>query len=89
MALTPEDFLRGVPLALRGLDYRVNGSDVAAGSAEHGLSITLRPLPPRKLGTGLLALARCEVTISFRGYDEAERSAFLQHFDQVYRRGGG
>jgi len=88
MALTPEQFLRDIDRAMRGLDYRVEGHSVIAGNAERGLSISLRPLPPRRLG-GLLSLERSEVTIAFQGYDAQEQTAFLDQFDQVYRRGGG
>ncbi len=88
MAITPEEFLRSVPIALRDHDYRIDGHSVEAGNAEQGITISLRPLPPRRLG-GLLSMPRCEVTIAFHGYDEGECAAFLRHFDQVYRRGGG
>lgn len=88
MALTPAQLFRDIDRAMRGLDYRVEGQTVEAGTPERGLSISLRPLPPRRLG-GLLSLDRSEVTISFRGYDERERAAFLDRFDRAYRRGGG
>ena len=88
MALTPEQFLRDIDRAMRGLEYRVDGHEVIAGTSERGLSISLQPLPPRRLG-GLLNLDRSKVTISFQGYDEQDRAAFLDQFDQVYRRGGG
>lgn len=88
MALTPEAFLRDVGRALAGLDYRVNGQVVEAGTAEQGLEIAIEPLPPRQLSP-LLSMARSKVTISFRGYDEAGQAAFLQQFDRAYQRGGG
>ena len=88
MALTPADFLRDLDRALPGLDYSVEGTNVEVGSAGHGLSITLRELPPRRL-SGLLSLPRCEIAISFRGYEAAEQEAFLEHFYKAYQRGGG
>ena len=88
MALTPEQFFRDLDRAMRGLDYRIEGRTVVAGTPDHGFSISLRPLPPRRLG-GLLSLDRTEVTISFQGYDEQEQAAFLDQFDLAYRRGGG
>ena len=59
-----------------------------AGTAEQGIAISIRPLPPRKLG-GLLSMPRCEVILAFHGYDDAACFAFLHHFDRVYQRGGG
>ena len=88
MALTPADFLRDLERALPGLDYRINGTSVESGSAERGLSIALRELPPRRL-SGLLSLPRCEITISFRGYEAGEQEAFLAQFYKAYQRGGG
>ncbi len=88
MALTPADFLRDLDRALPGLDYRVDGTRVEVGDAERGLSITLRELEPRRL-SGLLSLPRCEIAIAFRGYEAAERDAFLAHFYKAYQRGGG
>ena len=88
MALTPADFLRDLDRALPGLDYRVNGKKVEVGDAQRGLSIAIRELPPRRL-SGLLAVPRCEISIDFRGYETAEREAFLEHFYKAYQRGGG
>ena len=88
MALTPADFLRDLDRALPGLDYTVEGTSVEVGTAEQGLSITLRELESRRL-SGLLSLPRCEIAITFRGYGEAEREAFLEHFYKAYQRGGG
>ena len=88
MALTPADFLRDLNRALPGLDYKVKGTSVEVGTADRGLSIMLRELEPRKL-SALLSLPRCEIAITFRGYDTAEQEAFLEHFYKAYQRGGG
>ena len=88
MALTPAAFLRDVPRALGDLSYAVEGDRVAAGTADKGLTIALRPLAPRRL-SGLLALERTEVTIEFHGYGATEREAFLERFYRAYQRGGG
>ena len=78
MALTPEVFLRDVPRALEGLDYRVNGGDsgatVEVGDAGHGIAITVEPQEPRRL-SGLWSMPRSKVTIAFDGYDAAEAAA--------------
>jgi len=88
MALTPEQFLRDIGRAMRGLNYRIDGHRVITGEPGHGVTIDLRSLPPRRL-SGLLSVPRCEISISFHGYDEGEKNAFLEHFDRVYQRGGG
>lgn len=88
MGLTPEYFFRGLEVAFRGLDYRVDGHRVTAGTEESGVTVAIRPLPPRRL-SGLLSMARCEVTITFRGYEANEQETFLEVFDRAYRRGGG
>lgn len=88
MALTPEDFLKNLGPAMVGLDYRVADHAVESGSAEKGLSISIRALPPRRL-SALLSLPHSEVRIDFRGYDDGERAAFLERFDRAFQRGGG
>jgi hypothetical protein len=88
MALTSDEFFRGVSLAMEGLDYRVDKTGVEAGSTQRGISISIEPLPPRRL-SGLLSLPRAQVTISFRGYGADEEAQFLQRFDRVFQRGGG
>ncbi|MDH3476644.1 MAG: hypothetical protein OEM59_23445 [Rhodospirillales bacterium] len=88
MAMTLEDFLRGLPSAMTGLDYRVNGHSVEAGTPERRLSIVIEPQPPRRLG-GLLAVPRARVTITFEGYDPAAEAEFVERFDRAFQRGGG
>ncbi len=88
MALTPGEFFRGVALAMEGREYRVESHGVEAGAAERGISISIQPLPPRRL-SGLLSLPRAQVTISFRGHGAEEEADFLQRFDRVFQRGGG
>lgn len=88
MALTLEEFRRGLPAALAGLDYQFDGSTVRAGDEKKGITITVKSLPKRVLSS-LLSVDRSEVTITFSGYDEDERAQFMQRFDRAYQRGGG
>ena len=88
MALTPEQFLREIGRAMRGLDYRIDGHRVIGGEPGHRVKIDVRPLPARRLG-GLLSLPRSEVSISFDGYSELEEKTFLEDFDRAFQRGGG
>ena len=92
MALTPEVFLRDVPRALEGLDYRANGgangATVEVGDAAQGIVITVEPQEPRRL-SGLWSMPRSKVTIAFHGYDAAEANTFIARFDKAFQRGGG
>lgn len=92
MALTPEVFLRDVPRALEGLDYRANGgaggATVEVGDPGHRIAITVEPQEPRRL-SGLWSMPRSKVTIAFHGYDAAEAAAFVACFDKAFQRGGG
>lgn len=88
MAITAQDFFRMLPIALRGWDYRVEGTRVDVGAPERGVTICLTTLPPRRL-SGLLSLPRIEVRLEFRGLDQAARTGFLGQFDRAYQRAGG
>ena len=88
MGLTRAQFFRDIGLAMRGIPYRIEDQQVIAGTADHGITISLRELPPRRL-SALMVLPRCEVSIAFEGYDDQERAAFLAQFDLAYQRGGG
>jgi hypothetical protein len=87
MGLTPQDFLRSLEIGL-GDSFRVDGQLVELGTPEDGVTIRFEPLEPRRL-SGLIALPRARVTLSFRGYDEARQCAFLERFDRAFQRGGG
>ena len=88
MALTLEEFRRDLPIAMGAMTYEFDGSTVRVGNEARGITITIKPLPKRVL-SALLSLERSEVTISFKGYDESEKAAFMQRFDRTYQRGGG
>ena len=81
------DFLRLLPLALRGWPYEVAGRAVEVGTPERGVAIAVEDLPPRRIA--LLEIARLRVALTFRGLDAGERAAFLAQFDRAFQRGGG
>ena len=87
MAATWDDFVRLLPVALRGWPYAVEGTTVAVGSPERGATIAVEPLPPR--GFGPVKIPRSQVTLAFRGLDAHEQDAFLHRFDRAFQRGGG
>ena len=87
MAATWDDFLRLLPIALRGWGYGVDGTTVEVGSPDRGVTISVGPLPPRQFG--LVQLPRSRVALAFRGLDPGEQEAFLRQFDRAFQRGGG
>lgn len=87
MAITWDDFLRLLPVALDGWTYRIEGSEVAAGSTERGVTITVASLPARQFGP--VQIPRSRVALAFCGLSAAERASFLSQFDRAFQRGGG
>lgn len=86
MALTREDLLRLLPGAVGGLPWRAEDNRIVVGN-EAGVDLRIDPLPPRRFGP--VDIPRLRVGFTFRGWDEAERSAFLARFDRAFQRGGG
>ncbi len=87
MAATWDDFLRLLPIALRGWSYEVDGTTVEIGSPDRGVTISISPLPPRPFG--LVQISRSRVVLAFRGLDAGEQDTFLRQFDRAFQRGGG
>lgn len=71
---------RHAPLRLfeQGAEIRLEGGP---------LSLRWEPLPPRRIA--LITLPRLKVEFDFGGIVEAERLAFMRHFDLYTQRGGG
>ncbi len=94
MSVTAHDFLRLVPAAARAATKDQNGAPVTTtgnsatiGEGEKRVEITLTEMTEKCLGS--FRLPRIETRFAFHGYSEAERTAFLERFDRVTRRGGG
>ncbi|WP_448204013.1 hypothetical protein [Azospirillum sp. sgz302134] len=87
MALTWDDLLRLLPGAVGALPWRADGDRVRIGDEAGGVDLHVEPLPPRRFGP--VAIPRLRVGFAFRGWDEAERTAFLARFDRAFQRGGG
>ncbi len=86
MALTREDLLRLLPGAVDGLPWRADADRIRIGE-EVGVDLLIEALPPRRFGP--VDIPRLRVGFAFRGWDEAERGAFLARFDRAFQRGGG
>ncbi|MBP2295137.1 hypothetical protein [Azospirillum rugosum] len=88
MALTRDDLLRLLPGAVDGLPWRADADRIQIGESEgDGVDLLVEPLPPRRFGP--VEIPRLRVGFAFRGWDEAERCAFLARFDRAFQRGGG
>ena len=87
MAIAVPDFFRLLPRALDGRDHAVSDGRVSVGGPGKGVVIAIAQAEPRRIAR--IVIDRCEVALTFTGYREDERAAFLARFDRVYRRGGG
>jgi len=87
MALTKRDFFRYIHTALGTDDFekRADGIDLSDGSRR--LEIRLGPEQVRQIA--LMRIPKMQVTLTMTGYSDDESQAFIRHFDQTYRRGGG
>lgn len=88
MQLTAADFRRWLPGAAGDLPVAETADGFVVGADGRRLTVTLTPLPPRRIA--LLELPLTRVTLAFcDGWSPGERTAFLKRFDDYFRRGGG
>lgn len=87
MGLRAAEILRGLPRAAGPLPWREDAGRMVIGEAGRGVSITLRALPDRRVGSLCLPVTR--VTMVFDGLPEVDRQSFLARFDRAFHRGGG
>jgi hypothetical protein len=80
---TREDFVRLLPLAVGGEDFR----EIDDRFVGQGWSVRLTPIPPLEIG--LVRLERYRVEITFDHLDAAAQEAFMDRFTLYYQRGGG
>ena len=88
MGITHAEFLRLLPRALNGADFKVSGTTIVfKDQNERTLTIQLGPESERRIA--LMRIPRTMVSMKFQGYDASALEAFLTHFDHSYQRGGG
>jgi hypothetical protein len=87
MTISRAEFLRTLPAAVAGAQFRVEDDVVRSGDTDRGWQVRIAALPALRIGS--LALERHEVEISFDGYSSEEERAFLERFHLCFRRGGG
>lgn len=87
MGLTHADFFRLLPRAIDGRDYVRDGVRVTIREGDASVTITLGSQQVRKIA--LLEIPHADVTLTFDGWDEEAREAFMARFDRAFQRGGG
>ena len=90
LGLTPAEFHRHLPYALRGYRHWSDtaGAVVAETPLGQRIIIDAADLPPRRL-SAVLTLPRCHVLFRFEGFDAAAVQTFMANFDRAFQRGGG
>ena len=87
MALTRDDFLRLLPVAVGNEPYRVDGDDIVATGGAIAWSIRIDERPKRAFGpVGLPVLA---VQLTLDGATDREARAFMDRFLLGFQRAGG
>jgi len=87
MGVSHADFFRLLPRAMGDIPYRVEGTTVNGEIGSGTVSIELGKQQERRIA--LLAIPFAEVTFSFNGVGEDERTEFMRYFDLRFQRGGG
>jgi hypothetical protein len=87
MGCTLADWLRWIPGAVGARPVQLASQSARIEIGAGALELAWHELPPRRIG--LVILPRLHVSFAFPGVDEAERQAFMRHFDLYTQRGGG
>ena len=90
MTLSAAEFAKSMA-AFVGPHVVIANASASVAITESGGSATIayHPLPPRRVGGGLLELPQAKVTITLTDVPPAEAEAFLRRFDIAFQRGGG
>jgi len=87
MATTEAEWLAALPRAVGKHPCAVHAGRAEIRIHQGRLLMQWHTLPPRVIA--LLRLQRLAVVFAFDGVDDAERHAFMKHFDLTMQRGGG
>jgi hypothetical protein len=87
MALTREDFLRLLPVAVGGAPFRVQGGQVDSLGGDPAWRIRLEPRAGRPFGPVRIPVLAVALTIE--GATDAQAAAFVDRFLLGYQRAGG
>ena len=87
MALTREDFLRLLPVAVGGAAFRVQGAEIIAEGGDVAWRIRLEPRAGRPFGP--VRIPVLAVALVIEGATDAQAAAFLDRFLLGFQRAGG
>jgi hypothetical protein len=87
MGSTEPEWLASVPRALAGHPHQLAGQTLTVQIGGGSLRLSWQVAEPRAIA--LARIPRLLVHFAFDGLDDAQRLAFMQHFDLYMQRGGG
>ncbi|MBL6959035.1 MAG: hypothetical protein ISR52_08640 [Rhodospirillales bacterium] len=90
MGINEAEFFRNMRRTLEGRDHRVEGTAFILednGGDGCRLEVAFEAQPPRTIA--LLSVPVAKISLTFTGYDKADRQAFVDLFDRHFQRGGG
>jgi hypothetical protein len=87
MGCTEADWLRWLPGAVGDLHWKLQTGSAGVRLGDGALGLKWQQAPPRVIG--LVSVPVLQVSFRFAGVDEAQRYAFMTHFDLFMQRGGG
>jgi hypothetical protein len=87
MGCTEPEWLASVPRALAGHPHQFAGQTLTVQIGAGSLRLSWQVVEPRVIA--LARIPRLLVHFAFDGLDDAQRLAFMRHFDLYMQRGGG
>jgi hypothetical protein len=87
MTITHKEFLRLLPKALTGFNYKKNGNLIEIIDDNRSIAIHLSDESTRKIAS--LALTVTNVRIELNDFQTEDASRIIARFDLAYQKGGG
>lgn len=87
MGVSHADFFRLLPRAMGDTPFTVQGKTVSGELSGGSVTIEIGEQHVRRIA--LMAIPYAEVSFSFSGVSEGERTEFMRYFDLRFQRGGG
>lgn len=87
MGVSHADFFRLLPRAMGDTPFKVQGMKVKGEVSGGTVTIEIGEQQVRRIA--LMAIPYAEVSFSFAGVSEDERTEFMRYFDLRFQRGGG
>ena len=87
MGITHQEFFRNIPRVLGTDDYQKRTDRVILEGGDKSLEISISEQSERRIA--LFVLPVTHVTLTFKGYTQADITASMEKFDRALQRGGG